>query len=493
MGREHVLTDAVGLGRAETATFAIERQIVAIVRPADVDEVRACVHGARANGVPLYPVSRGCNWGLGSRVPTANGCALLDLSRLGRIVDYEEPLAHITVEPGVTFAQAYRYLRARGSPLYLPSTGGPADASVIGNAVERGDRLGPQAGHLNSILGLEVVLPTGDLVHTGLGRFSDASARNLCPWGVGPDLAGLFIQSNLGIVTQMTLALAPYPKRLLAFSAQVEDAADLPPLVARLRDLLLRGVLEENAVSLWNSYKVLACVGRYPWKLTGGRTPLALGAGAGRGAWHAAGLLHAESDEHAQALRALVEPALREVVRDSSFVDVEGSGAPLEVPGLLGAALDGNVRMAYWRKRTPPPARMDPDHDRCGLIWICPLLPLDGAPVVEAVRTAEETITTASFEPILALQCVSPRAAHAFFAIVYDRDVEGEDERAMACHDRLMERLVARGHLPYRLGVHSMGALPPPNDGSGRLLRALKGALDPADVLAPGRYDFRPD
>ena len=109
----------------------------------------------------------------------------------------------------------------------------------------------------------------------------------------------------------------------------------------------------------------------------------------------------------ARALQALVEPALREVVQDVSFSDAEGSGALLDVPGVLGAALDRNVRMAYWRKRTPPPARMDPDRDRCGLIWVCPLLPLDGGPVVEAVRMAEETITAAAFEPILGLQCVS--------------------------------------------------------------------------------------
>jgi 4-cresol dehydrogenase (hydroxylating) len=252
-------------------------------------------------------------------------------------------------------------------------------------------------------------------------------------------------------------------------------------------------VLEENAVSIWNAYKLLACQGRYPWKLSGGRTPLALGPRAGRAAWYTSGLLHAESGEHAQALRALVEPALREVVQDVNFVDMEGSAAPVDVPGLLGAALDSNVRMAYWRKRTPQPARMDPDRDRCGIIWICPMLPLDGGPVVEAIRTAEETISAASFEPMLAMQCVSPRAVHAFFAIVYDRDVEGEDERAMACHDVLMERLVARGHLPYRLGAHSMDALPPSHDGSQRLLRALKQALDPADVLAPGHYDVRPD
>ena len=49
------------------------------------------------------------------------------------------------------------------------------------------------------------------------------------------------------------------------------------------------------------------------------------------------------------------------------------------------------------------------------------------------------------------------------------------------------------GFMPYRLGVQAMDSLPRPNDDSGAMFSVLKRALDPNDILAPGRYDFRGD
>ena len=72
--------------------------------------------------------------------------------------------------------------------------------------------------------------------------------------------------------------------------------------------------------------------------------------------------------------------------------------------------------------------------------------------------------------------------------IMYDRDVPGEDERAMACHDEILRRLVDLGYLPERLGIQSMGILPPPRDDSPQFFARLKEALDPNGILAPGRY-----
>ncbi len=71
---------------------------------------------------------------------------------------------------------------------------------------------------------------------------------------------------------------------------------------------------------------------------------------------------------------------------------------------------------------------------------------------------------------------------------MYDRDVPGEDARALACHDRLIHGLIDRGYLPYRLGIQSMDALPPAVDHTDQFLGRLKSAIDPNGILAPGRY-----
>jgi 4-cresol dehydrogenase (hydroxylating) len=73
-------------------------------------------------------------------------------------------------------------------------------------------------------------------------------------------------------------------------------------------------------------------------------------------------------------------------------------------------------------------------------------------------------------------------------ALAYDREVEGEDERALACHDALRRKLSEAGYPPIRLGIQSPLLSPAPEDDSERVLGALKGALDPNGILAPERY-----
>src|SRR5580692_7725014 len=183
VGDDHVVTDPASLAAAGTATFATHAHAPAIVRPASTAEVQACLRVANRFRVPVYPVSRGKNWGFGSRVPTRDQCAILDLSRMDRIVDHDEALAYVTVEPGVTFAALYEFLRARGSRLFASTTGGSPHASVIGNALERGDGAGPLGDRMAHTCALEVVLPTGEVVHTGHDRFEGARVAPLFRWG----------------------------------------------------------------------------------------------------------------------------------------------------------------------------------------------------------------------------------------------------------------------------------------------------------------------
>ena len=92
------------------------------------------------------------------------------------------------------------------------------------------------------------------------------------------------------------------------------------------------------------------------------------------------------------------------------------------------------------------------------------------------------------FEPQMSLSLISERSMICITTISYDRRLPGEDERALACYRKLTESLIARGYPPYRLNVASMEYL---DEGGeyGRVVRALKSALDPNGIVAPGRYD----
>src|ERR671917_1402587 len=242
VGPEHVLTDPAALSAAGTATFATANRVPAIIRPGNRQEVRACVGLANEQRTPIYPVSTGKNWGYGSRVPPADGCVLVELHRLDRITGYDEKLAYVTVEPGVTFRGLHEFLVSRESNLMLSVTGSTPDSSPLGNALERGAGSGPYADRAAHVCGFEVVLPSGEVVRTGFGRFENAKTAKLHRWGVGPYLDGLFAQSNLGIVTEMTMWLAPRPDYSQSCFFGIDDDSRLEDLVDALQGLMLRGV-----------------------------------------------------------------------------------------------------------------------------------------------------------------------------------------------------------------------------------------------------------
>ena len=493
LGSENLLTDRTSLGGYQTATFTTTQQVIAVLRPQNVSEVRECLKVANESKIPLYPISRGKNWGLGSRVPVQDNNVILDLSRMNRMHDYNEKLAYITVEPGVTFRQVYEFLQEQNSQLFISVIGGSPEASVIGNTLERGDGSGPYGERAAHVCGYEVILPTGECIHTGFGRFANASTKAVHRWGVGPALDGLFTQSNLGIVTKMTVWLSPVPKYFQVFQCIIQDVSYLSNVLDRVQPLILQDIIKGSCLGLWNSYKYLAKEGRYPWKIMDGKTPLSLKELKGFERWSINGALYSGSREEGLAVRKTIKEALTDGIERIIFADVENYGDSIRDSAFLGVPSDENIRSTYWRKKTSIPQQMNPDRDGCGVLWLCPVLPFDGQVISEALQLVEATVKKYDFEPNIAMNCNCGRRVDIFVAIMYDRDTPGEDTRAMSCHDDVLQLLTNAGHIPYRLGIQSMNSLPAAQDDYGFLMRKLKQTLDPNDILAPARYDFRND
>jgi len=493
LGIENVLTDTATVSAAQTATFATTQRVLALIRPGNRAEVQECVRIANEYQTPIYPISCGKNWGLGSRVPVQDNCVILDLSRLNRIVDYNEKLAYITVEPGVTFRQVYEYLREQKSNLFVSVIGGSPEASLVGNTLERGDGFGPYGERLDYVCGLEVILPTGECVYTGFRRFANAKVANLNRWGVGPYVDGIFTQSNLGIVTAMTMWLMPIPKCFQLFTCTIVDTSHLDELIDAVQTLVLQGMLRSNSFSIWNSYKILASQGRYPWKKMLKQTPLSLKSLKGVEPWFGNGALYSGSQEQGLAERKLIEQALNGKVAQLVFIDENSEF--FKESAFIGVPNEKTILSTYWRKKTPiiSSLPMNPDRDGCGVIWLTTVLPFDGSEVLNIIKILESTFNYYQFEPHITLHCRTGRSINVVIGIMYDRDVEGEDRSAMECHDKMLHILLQGGYFPYRLGIHSMNSLPPAQDDYGKLISALKRGLDPNNILAPGRYDFRSD
>jgi 4-cresol dehydrogenase (hydroxylating) flavoprotein subunit len=395
LGAAYVQQDPPTLQAAATATFQTNGRVLAIIQPANREDVQECVRIAKRFGVPLYPISTGKNWGYGSRAPVDDG-VLLHLHRLTRIVDFNEDLAYVTIEPGVTQRQLVEFLRERRSRLWMDATGASPDCSIIGNTMERGFGHTPMGDHCGNACALEVVLATGEVINTGFSHFAGTRAGNVSRWGVGPSLDGLFSQSNLGIVTRMTVWLMPAPQHFEAFFFMCHDPGALGAVIDALRPLRLNGTLR-SIPHIGNDYKVLSGTDRFPWDMTQGRTPLGAADMARLrkertiGAWNGSGALYGTRGQ-VRAARAEVKRALKGKVDRLQFVDdrllrvMHRFARPFHVItrwdisktlsllapvyGLMkGVPTESTLGSTYWRKRSPADDQPDPDRDGCGLLW----------------------------------------------------------------------------------------------------------------------------
>lgn len=517
LGDEHVVLDPRALEEATQTTFATTRQVSCIVRPGSFSEVQSVLRVAHAQEIAIYPVSKGRNWGLGSRVPTADNCVLLELARLDRIVEFDERLGYVTIEPGVSFEQLAAFLQAQNSTRYLSVIGGPPDASVLANTIERGEGLGPLGQRFQHACGLEVVLANGDRLSTGFVDVAQSKVDGLSATGLGPALDGLFYQSNFGIVLRMRVWLAQKPASFRVCMFRIREGRSEEAAVEALRNLQAKGILAPCSFALWNKYKLLASQQQYPWHLANGEVldKKLLQKTFSRmwkdTSWFGFGALYSSSAAIGRHEERIVRKALAPHVdgikvfkksnarlfsalspllsRFSAMNLREVLNAVFFRSVYLGNPIRTSLKSVYWRKKIPLPETMHPDRDRCGLHWLCHVVPFTKEAVAECTQIVEQHCFAHDIEPNIALLNVSERALHLFVVLVYDRDVAGADAKAELCQQAISQHLVQVGYSAYRLGIQSMEQYSMLPKHRRAILRQIKGIFDPKGIIAPGRYE----
>jgi len=177
---------------------------LAVVLPRTVDDVVAALKWATEHRVPVVP--RGAGTSLAAGASASEGCLVVCTSRMTTIreVDAQNRLA--IVEAGVITADVDRAARDVGL-MYAPDPASHEISTIGGNAATNagGLRCVKYGVTRQSVLGLEVVLADGRILHTG-GR----TVKNVA----GYDLTGLFVGSEgtLGIITAVTARLLPVPR-----------------------------------------------------------------------------------------------------------------------------------------------------------------------------------------------------------------------------------------------------------------------------------------
>ena len=417
------------------------------VRPPDAvvfcestEDVVAVVSLADRHAVPLIPFGVGSS--LEGHLLAVQGGISVDLSRMNRVLRVNPEDLTVIVEPGVTREQLNREIRDTG--LFFPIDPG-ANASLGGMAATRasGTNAVRYGTMRENVLGLTVVTASGEVIHTGT-RAKKSSA--------GYDLTRLMVGSEgtLGVITGITLKLYPLPE---AVSAAICHFPSIGAAVQATIQIIQMGVpiarcelLDVNAVRLVNEHSHMAMRA----------SPLLLME------FHGSEASVKEQAETVQAIAA-----------ELGGEDFEWASTPEERTRLWAAR-----HKAYFAGMTK--------HTGCRTVTTDTCVPISR--LAEIIEISVEEADACGL-PYYIVGHVGDGNFHLAY-LVKDGDAA---ERATA--EQLSFQMVQRAIAfegtctgEHGIGLHKQGFLVDETGaGSVEMMRTLKRALDPKNILNPGK------
>src|SRR3954467_9359278 len=229
VGGANTRTDADALLAYGTDALKRGRPADLVLLPADTAQVAAIARFCAEHRINMVPRGAGTGY-TGGAVPTRGG-VVISLERMNRILEIDEANLLAVVEPNVVTGDLQDAVEQVG--LFYPPDPASLRESVIGGNVAEGAG-GPRAFKYGTtkryVLGLEAVLPTGEVVRTG-----SKTVKNV----VGYDLTQLLVGSEgtLAIITRIILRLVPRPQGQVTLRACF---ADVSAAVAAVSELLVR-------------------------------------------------------------------------------------------------------------------------------------------------------------------------------------------------------------------------------------------------------------
>jgi glycolate oxidase len=218
---------------------------LAVTLPSTAEQVQAIVRLCAQERVAF--VARGSGTGLSGGALPVQGGIVISLARLNRILELDIPNARVVVEPGVINAAVTQRVAPYGY-FYAPDPSSQSVCTIGGNVAENSGgahclKYGFTTTH---VLGLEVVLPDGSLVHLG-GNTLDAP---------GYDLSGVFVgaEGTLGVTTKITLRIVKRPEIVQTLLAAFDSTNAAGAAVS---DIIASGILP-SAIEMMDNLAIQA-------------------------------------------------------------------------------------------------------------------------------------------------------------------------------------------------------------------------------------------
>jgi glycolate oxidase len=396
VGPAYVISEPVELKVYETDGLTIYKATPdVVVLPDAAEEVAALVRLCRDERIPFVP--RGAGTGLSGGALALEGGVVIGLNRLNRVLEVDYGNQRAVIEPGLINIWLTNQVSPDGY-YYAPDPASQTACSVGGNVAENSG--GPHCLKYgvtsNHVLGLELVLPSGEIIEIG----------GWTPDPPGYDLTGVFVGSEgtFGIVTKIVVRLLKRPEAVRTMMLVFETIADASATVS---GIIGRGIIPA-AIEMMDSLSIQAVE-----KGTHAGYPTDAGS-----------VLLVELDGPRAEVEALTDPVIA-VGRDNRMREVR-------------VAKDDAERMLLWKGRKAAFAAMGQIspayYVQDGVIPRTQLLKILGE--IDALS-----------------QRYGLRVANVFHAgdgnlhplILYDDRVEGEVQKAEAMGAQIMQRCIAVG------------------------------------------------
>ena len=412
----------------------------AVVFAESTQDVQDALKLADQHAVPVIPYGAGSS--LEGHLLAVEGGISLDLNRMNRILSVNTEDLTVTVQPGITRKQLNDAIKDTG--FFFPIDPG-ADASIGGMAATRasGTNAVRYGTMRENVLALEVVTASGDIIRTGT-RAKKSSA--------GYDLTRLIVGSEgtLGVATEITVRLYPLPE---AVSAAICSFPSIEAAVRTVIQTIQMGVpiarvelVDVNSVRMVNAYS----------KLTLREEPMLL----------------MEFHGSPTGVKEQAE-MVQDIAAEFGGNAFEWAERPEDRTRLFTARHN-----AYFAAVSSRPGCRCITTDAC-----VPISRLADA-LLDSVREADD-----SGIPYFLVGHVGDGNFH--FGYLIDPANEDERTRAEQLNHQLVSRSIALGGTctgEHGVGIHKMDFLrEEAGDGAVQMMRAIKQALDPKNILNPGK------
>lgn len=512
-----------------------KREIIGAVKPHNKADIKALLDLANSLSsneklkFSIHPISSGRNWGYGtSQPPIPNSQSLiLDLSTLTQI-DFDEEFGLVTLEPGVTQKQLSAFLIARGDNFMVPVTGAGPDCSIVGNAIERGYGITPHSEHYNAVNAIKGFWANGRAFQSAiyeLDQSKDKFVDKTFKWGVGPHLDALFTQSSFGVVTEMTIRLAPRSAAFSSFFIQLKEDDILDRAVPIIRRVLREYEGIVGSINLMDKRRVLAMFadnpnGRDQHKVMSENDVARLAQKHNIPSWTIVGSIYGSKGvvkvvqkEISNIFKALPSKQVFSnsiLVRSGKFIiynfpefifrlvpplhmlreQLKSFDLGNEI--MLGKPNKVALKLPYWRHKNSnilANGNLSPGKDNCGLLWYAPIITMKAESMKEFSQLVRDICPKYNIEPFITFTNLKHDCVDSTIPIVFDRENHQAVLDAHNCLKELVAQGVKKGFIPYRLNIDQQQTLLDKNSDFWQTSNQLKTVLDPNRILSPGRYN----